>query len=525
MTDIPQDFSTAIGHHQAGRIAEAEAIYRKILAEDPDNIATLNNLGAIVDPAEGEAMLRRAVALRPDYVQALVNLADCLVKLGRGAETVPCLQQAVLFENNRVDLYFRLGSVLQSLGRLDDAVVPYEHAIALKPDFIPALYNLATCHALANRYGPASKWYRWVLALDPTVEGANRNMVSILESDGRLAEAVIYRARSGRPQPLEIETSPTPKRSVLILTTMGAGNVPLDFLLPRATTTRIKWFVDHATDEQENTLPHFDVVFNGIGNADLLDASAARMARFCGRVPVLNPPKTIEQTRRDLLPTLLAGIPDVVAPPVVRLRRDQVIGGGVAEQLAAHGISCPVLVRPISTQGGGGLTLLETPEELAQFEYSDADAFYFIAYSDYRSADGFFRKYRMIFVDRVAYPYHLAISQHWLVHYFSANMLEAPWKRDEEIRFLDDPKSAIGARAVTAVSAIARRMNMDYAGIDFSVLADGRVVVFEANATMSVHLHDPVDLFPYKHVHVPKIINAFEAMVARRQKAMRLTNP
>ena len=182
-------------------------------------------------------------------------------------------------------------------------------------------------------------------------------------------------------------------------------------------------------------------------------------------------------------------------------------------------MACPVLVRPISTQGGHGMALLDTPDKLAGMTVDDADAFYFIGFNDYRSADGYYRKYRMIFVDREVYPYHLAISKKWLVHYYSADMLEAPWKRDEEERFLTDPRAALGAKAMDAITAIARRMDMDYAGIDFSLLADGRVIVFEANATMLVHLHDPIDQFPYKYVHVPAIIAAFEAMVARREKA------
>jgi hypothetical protein len=108
----------------------------------------------------------------------------------------------------------------------------------------------------------------------------------------------------------------------------------------------------------------------------------------------------------------------------------------------------------------------------------------------------------------------------WLVHFYSADIPEAPWKREEEEeRFLVDPRTALGAKAMDAIGAIARRMDLHYAGIDFSLLADGRVVVFEANATMLVHLRDPIEQFPYKHVHVPAIIAAFDAMVGCRAVA------
>jgi hypothetical protein len=64
----------------------------------------------------------------------------------------------------------------------------------------------------------------------------------------------------------------------------------------------------------------------------------------------------------------------------------------------------------------------------------------------------------MIFVDREPYPYHLAISQHWLVHYFSADMLHPAWKRQEEERFLAEPRAALGRPAMAALTAIARRL-------------------------------------------------------------------
>jgi hypothetical protein len=157
----------------------------------------------------------------------------------------------------------------------------------------------------------------------------------------------------------------------------------------------------------------------------------------------------------------------------------------------------------------------DTPDAVAALRPDEADAYYFTAFHDFRSADGYYRKYRVIFVDRVPYAYHLAISPHWMVHYFSADMLAAPWKRAEEQAFLADPAGVLGAPAMAAVTAIGQRLDLDFAGIDFSILPDGRVLVFEANATMLVHLNDsPVD-FPYKHRAVPEIVTAFDAMLAR----------
>ncbi len=125
----------------------------------------------------------------------------------------------------------------------------------------------------------------------------------------------------------------------------------------------------------------------------------------------------------------------------------------------------------------------------------------------------------MIFVDRVPYPYHLAISPHWLVHYFSADMQSAPWKLDEERRFLDDPLAALGATALHALAAIGRQLDLDYGGIDFALTAEGQVVVFEANATMLVHREAADGPLAHKNPYVDRIAQAFARLLDERLAA------
>ena len=118
-------------------------------------------------------------------------------------------------------------------------------------------------------------------------------------------------------------------------------------------------------------------------------------------------------------------------------------------------------------------------------------------------------------MDGVPHPYHLAISPHWLVHYVSADMLGAAAKCAEEERFLQQPAAVLGASGMAAVDEIGRRLGLDYAGVDFSLLPDGRLLVFEANATMLVHPETRAELV-YKNPFVTRILGAFEAMLDQR---------
>jgi hypothetical protein len=173
----------------------------------------------------------------------------------------------------------------------------------------------------------------------------------------------------------------------------------------------------------------------------------------------------------------------------------------------------PQLVRPVGAHGGAGLARVASSSEFAEAARRQP-ACDVTAFVDFASADGLFRKYRTIFIDRRPWPYHLAIGDGWLVHYFSADMLDCADRRAEELRFLDDPAASLGGRAMAALAAIGARLDLDYAGIDFSLLPDGRVLVFEANATMVVHPETPGGALDYKNPAVAAILAAFDAMVA-----------
>ncbi|HEY0297299.1 MAG TPA: hypothetical protein VGC69_18370, partial [Bordetella sp.] len=83
-------------------------------------------------------------------------------------------------------------------------------------------------------------------------------------------------------------------------------------------------------------------------------------------------------------------------------------------------------------------------------------------------------------------------------------------------RFLQDPETALGAAAMQTLRDIGARLDLDYAGIDFSLLPDGRVLVFEANPTMLVHPEKPGGPYAHKNAYVRRILHAFADMLERR---------
>lgn len=416
-------------------------------------------------------------------------------------------------------LQITLAAAYEALGDRLKAAASRIAARALSDRNALAIYNVATAYLNQAQLAEAERWYRVALALDPTLAVAHQNLASLLRERGEREAAADHLKRAYTLQATYIEAGDANAPRVLIACAGGIGNVPIKYLMPERRYTQIRCFVDYASDADIAALPAHDVVFNAIGDPDVIDSDDVRLESLLKHTShrVLNPPARIARTRRDRLPAWLADIAGALVPVAHRVElQDRELD--LVDALERDGVRYPVILRPLASHGGEGVILAHERDDAARAAathpaLANAGALYATAYHDYRSADGYFRKYRMIFVDREPYPYHLAISDDWLVHYFSADMVEAPWKLDEERRFLADPEAVLGARAYDTLRAIARRLDLDYAGIDFSLMPNGDVIVFEANATMLVHPEPATSPLAHKNIQVQAIIDAFARSV------------
>jgi len=226
--------------------------------------------------------------------------------------------------------------------------------------------------------------------------------------------------------------------------------------------------------------------------------------------PCLNHPQAIAATARDQTSRALAGIPGLIVPEMRRVARDAVAP-------AVHDLGFPVLIRPVGSHAGDNLEKIGDAAALGAYLDALADqAFYVSRFIDYASTDGQFRKYRAIIVDGRPLPCHMAIRDHWMIHYFNAHMELSAAKRAEEERYLAEPEAALGTMAFEVLRQIGQRMGIDYFGIDFGLTHEGAVVLFEVDVAAIVHLMDDPTLFAYKHRHVPRIFEAAHAMIADR---------
>ncbi len=505
----------------AGQALAAASAWREAIRLEPQAVASHVGLAmALIQAGDAASALRaadRALELESGQADAWYARGAALAGLHQPALAVEALERSVELEPSRAGAMLALGAAYAELERVADAERRLRAAIALDPMMSEAHASLGAVYLMSDRPEVARGCYELALAIDPGMIAAHQSLAGILAEAGEAEQARRHRDFAYGRQNLFVEAAAEPERRVLILTTAEGGNVPFRHLMPKDRYTRINWFVEYATAGQADRLPAYDVVFNAIGDPDLAGPTEANVQGFlatCAK-PALNDPAKVARTARHLAADLLGDLPDVVVPATARIAGRALGARGLAGAAKQAGLKTPVLVRPAGSHGGKGLVRAETAKALGAIALGPDEAAYLTAYRDFASPDGLYRKYRMIFVDRVAFPYHLAISPNWLVHHGSADMVGDAARIAEERAFLEDPEAAIGPRAVAAVAAIGRRLDLDYAGLDFTVLADGAVMVFEANATMLVHPEADDGPFAHKNPYVKTILATFQAMLAR----------
>src|SRR5688500_1010092 len=106
---------------QSGRIVEAEAVYRGVLAREPHNPAALHLLGLLArDCGHMQAaagLLRQAVEAAPGEADFRTNLGALLCELGRLGEAAAELREALRLQPTHADARLNLGVVLERMGR------------------------------------------------------------------------------------------------------------------------------------------------------------------------------------------------------------------------------------------------------------------------------------------------------------------------------------------------------------------------------------------------------------------------
>jgi protein O-GlcNAc transferase len=225
---IQELMSGALRHHQAGRLADAEQLYRQVLQLNPQQADALhflgvlnhqvgrndlaveligkaiaqndrmpafhNNLGNALK-AQGQldaavSSYRRALTLKPDYPEAHYNLGITLQAQGQLEAAANSYRRTLALKPNHAEAHNNLGNALRAQGLLEEAAIAYRHALASKPSHVEAHTNLGNLFKARGQLEQALASYQQALALQPDLAEAHNNVGLVLLEQNELEKAV-----------------------------------------------------------------------------------------------------------------------------------------------------------------------------------------------------------------------------------------------------------------------------------------------------------------------------------------------
>ncbi|EDY19541.1 Tetratricopeptide TPR_2 repeat protein [Chthoniobacter flavus Ellin428] len=228
MATVQEALHLADQHLYAGRLAEAEAIYRQILGVQPNHVGVLHNLGLIAvqtgrlamaeelirkalgldagnaiihcslgevyrtqgRPQEAMESYQRALQLRPGYPEAASNLGLVLADQGRLSEAAAACRSALQSRPDFAPAHNILGKILGSSGDFAQAIASFQQALAIQPHFAEAWNNLGVTYHESGQAGPALEALQRAAQLNPNAPEIHNNLGRLLGDLDQLDEAI-----------------------------------------------------------------------------------------------------------------------------------------------------------------------------------------------------------------------------------------------------------------------------------------------------------------------------------------------
>jgi glutathione synthase/RimK-type ligase-like ATP-grasp enzyme len=213
------------------------------------------------------------------------------------------------------------------------------------------------------------------------------------------------------------------------------------------------------------------------GALKLVAEIVEKSARSC-----FNHPAAILRTSREQVARTLAGTPGLKVPR--NMRASVKTPAELREAVRQERLKYPLLVRVAGYHAGMHMIRVDTPadmDQVAELERRNRD-FYVTEFVDFASPDGLYRKYRVAVVGEEIFLRHMIVGEKWLLH----AARRTTNTESEEYAVLSSFEETRALRWRPVFREIARRLELDYFGVDCAEDKSGQLLLFEANACMNI---------------------------------------
>lgn len=490
-----QAFLQGLQFLEANDLPAAEAMFTRSLEILPERVSTLNNLSAVKIKLgkfdEAEAFARKAIALDDNSPEAWSNLGLALTRTERQEEALNACDRALKCNSSYAMAWVAKAVTLRALKRYSDALLACNQALNLDPTKYETLYIKSLILKDLDQPNDELKVYQQAL-------------------DKRVAASPVFvgeRCATQEAEILIVNRSPVVRNTFRPIDNLSrfCPNFPGQVAVHLQEDFHFNYVFsgDAIEPSARIKIPRPDVVLNNETNGELLllQGNLSGLTEFIESfgVPVVNHPAKAVQTGRDVSVNRLAGIPGVLVPKTMRFSSVGKIRQALAYEIEDQ-FDYPIIARTLSNQEGFGMHKIDTRDDLIKLLLAGCPEQFFVTqFVDSRAKHQFYRKIRAAIVGDEIIFIRVDYDNHWNVHGRKkperwSFYLENAHLLDQEKRICNDPEAELGRSALQCLHAIRERIPLDAFGIDFDVDADGRLVFYEANATMNLFSVAPKEI-------------------------------
>lgn len=429
-----------------------------------------------------ENQFAQSLTLVPDRVSTLNNLAAVKIRLEKFAEAEALARRAAVLDEKSQEAWTSLGFALTQLTRHAEALAACDRALKLNPRRHEALYAKSLALKELNR-----------------PEEAKTNYLQSLET--RMAASPLFsapRLATQKAEVLIVNGNPVVDLSLKTFENLHVGqNFPGQIVQRLHEDFHFTYAFrdDVVRCQADGQIPPPDLIINNDTNAEAL-AALSNHAELCDLIdrigaPVVNHPAKIMQTARDATAKLLDQIPGIQMPRTERFSTAGISREDLVREIEAR-FDYPLITRTLAAQEGKGMTKVDSREALLSVFAADfPEVFYVTAFVDSRNGSPFYRKIRAAIVKHEIIFVRVDYDANWNVHgrksdERAAFYLNNPDLLDQEKLICANPEKELGSSVMQSLQVNRDRIPLDVFGVDFDVAADGRLVFYEANASMNL---------------------------------------
>jgi tetratricopeptide (TPR) repeat protein len=563
---------------KTGNLAKAEELCDRALKSNPKD-AVAHHLKAIVrlsneDTDSAIQHATKASTLVPTDTSFRLTLAKAFAQNGENEKAISVLRNAVKVDKQNYACWLNLGLLCFDEIRFEDALTSFRTAFTLLPER-PEAYsgaalslfqlrqpeaaikhakkalslneNRAVTLCLLGKYLSASKQpeiarsaFAQSLRLAPSMVDSHAGFASTSAAVGDFNSAIKATDELFRRFPLLSRRSDNEKYRVLVLERNYDGYVAgqaygrtvfSQFNFPSGLPTDTFSYFHHHLDPHRpvaaaKALGKFDLILNNIVNSERashtkLKTAILKISEELG-LPIINEPIGVSETTRVANYQRFKNAKNFTFPKTIALQIEKGTFESAKETILNE-TPLPVILRPVATHAGKGAKLIKERDELANVlkEYNCL-RIYSIAYYNCTDKTDLTRRYRLASIGGELVPVNMHAAHDWNVHgdeRTTENWQDLGLDR-EELAFLADPSSVIGGPPSEIFAEIREKTPLDVFGFDFGISNEGKIIVFEVNASMAFSTQRLVVNYPYlkqyKQINDKMIESLFDSKIENR---------